>query len=743
MTTKTSAWVPSATAASRMQLEVNWYVPAPTSPSQTTVTVTGTFYIVAGSKAIVDSSAALSWAGSLLGSGSLNVYINVPARGRQHLHAFSKVVTLTDAAQGFSLGAALTGVNPVGASYVASVNSQTVSVPAKVLAKPAKPSPFTRTDLSGLRHRLNFGVGSGGGVTQNFTIRRFSANKNAWQTLRTVPATVNSLIVSYENNDRYQYAIRALNRSQASDWVYLPASSTTPAAASNVTLRRVGAAVRASWKINAKHGVSQTLQNSESSDGGTTWSPWTDIAGHVKFGATTTSRDITTLDELKLQRVRVITYVNSTPSELSATSQPSAAINLIVKPNPPTVLAPNTNQADSRPTWFKWRHNPLDSSDQTAYQVEYTKSGDAPVTLTGTSTNVEQVSATLTTGDYSARIRTKGAHVDWSNWSNVIYFSVLEPPTVTIDSPQPFDTVSTNRAVANISYYDPQGSAMTAWRGELRLGAESLETITGKGAVSKITFKKLLDDSLAYTMIVTVTAGTGVTSDPDEVTFNTFFVRPPKPVLTAAWEDITGSVSLGVVNPAPTGTDPAAVSNRIEYAVDRQDGTPLEWLVLADDVDINTGADHGMVDLGINIHYIAYAIAPLGVETASDEVIVTTEANGSWFNTSDGRVFCFEMVTSLDTEYPHDVILEEYIGDELPTPHFGEKKGVTNLSINGTLVEGYGLSTDWRALFGAPVYYRDYQNSFWAVVSPAGISKQQSMFHMASMNLQIVRVMHD
>lgn len=213
----------------------------------------------------------------------------------------------------------------------------------------------------------------------------------------------------------------------------------------------------------------------------------------------------------------------------------SAATGIIrpaAKPSPPSLLAPSGVVSSAEPVVFRWRHNPTDGSDQTAFELQHRPVGSVEwVTVTGTSTNVQRASDEITTPDlYEWRVRTKGQHATWSPWSDTGAFEVLDPPSVTITSPTDDEAIHSNRARITIEYADATEAAMTRWRAELLdADGELLENLNGRGQVEVIRFRTELDNLTTYRSRVWVTSGTGLESAPAEVMFSTDFLPPATP----------------------------------------------------------------------------------------------------------------------------------------------------------------------------------------------------------------------
>lgn len=568
MTTIYGPWVPNSTTNQRLRLRLDYTVPTP-SAGQTSITVTGQVRDCAR-YSHSDSNNVFAWSGTLLGSGSTSRNLDVPTDGEQVIHTFSVVVPLTDSAQGKSVTFSLRGVDYVGASNTATV-SATVTIPARVILTPNAPTGASVARVSDSRHDLAWtATATADRPIASFEIQKWQLYDGSYDPLASVSGSARAYVDNGNHpNDQLEWRIRAVNSTGVSAWVYFPVVWTTPAAASAVTVARVGADATVGWTINARDAQSQTLQSQNSSDGGITWSTWADVAGHVGFSAAATSRVVSGLDPVKQHRLRVVSTVTD-PATLNAYSPASNPLVLLTAPQPPTLLAPTGTVSAEDDTTLKWRHNAVDTTAQTATEVEHRPAGGTWTleTLTGPDQQLTLPAGEWSVGGVEWRVRTKGEHADWSPWSAVATFQVAQPPAVAITAPTNGSTIPTNTFTATFNYSDPQSSPITGWRGELYRDGQLTETRTGTGAATLIAFNAELDNGIPYTVKVWATSGSGLTSAPDEATVTVEFARPTAPTIEAAWDEPNGTVQLAAENPgsdvfAWTGTPHQSTSTRL------------------------------------------------------------------------------------------------------------------------------------------------------------------------------------
>lgn len=697
MTTVYGAWTPNSSDNQRMRLLLTHTVPTP-AVGATTVTVTGSVKAGAGF-GFTDSNNSLANSGSLLGSGSRSVSINVATGGEDEIYTFSKVVTLTTSAQGHTLAFSLTGVDYVGSSLTASV-STTVSIPAQTAsAAPSAPTGVSVTRVSDARHDLAW---SASGTIADFEVERWRlSNGNtdyypaatpggaarAWSDTTSMP------------NDRAGWRIRARNSAGVSAWVYTSDVYTTPAAATGLSVSRAGSEATVSWTVAALAAASQTIQSRTSADG-VTWTAWADVAGHVGFSAAATSRVITGLVGGTHYQYRVVSTVTA-PTTLVAYSSATGTLIPLAAPLAPTLTSPTGVVATDAATVMTWIHRTSDGTAQTAAEVQWRLVGGSWTTISGiTTTNATTVTAgTWAAGTYEWQARTKGGHADWSPWSALGSFRVAARPAVAITSPSGA-TVAGNRLTAVWTYSDAQSAPMVSWRADLSAAGQWVETKTGTGAALTTTFDTIMADGGTYAVTVWAISGTGLTSSGATWSGTADYIDPATPSLSAIWDEPTGTVQLAATNPLGNGTttdDP--VSARIERSTDGG----VRWVSLAD-LPLNAGLGDDTVALNVEALYRAVSVSALGAEAFSASEPVITATSRLWLQSDIGRVSLLHNLT-MSPDYGHERVTERYLGDELGTAYYGTGRPLS-VAVRGVWLDEE-TTQDRTVVLGRNVLYRD------------------------------------
>lgn len=726
MTTVYGAWVPNSSTNQRMRLAAVANVPSP-SVGDTSVTVTGSCRVGAR-YGFNDSSNTFTRSGTLIPGGSGAVSIDVATDGEDTIFTFSQSVTLTSSAQSKTLSFSLTGVDYVGASNTATV-SMTVTIPAEVTDPPPDPTGFTVTRHADYRHELDW---SATGTITDFQIGRLRLGES-WVYPATPWGTARSWNDYADLTDDYvRWAIRARNASGTSNWVYSDFVHTTPAAASGVTISRSGSDAVVAWTINAAAAESQTLQVSSSSDGGSTWGAWADISGHVGFSAALSTRTVSGLNASEQHKVRVVSTV-TTPTTLTATSAASDPLVLLTAPLAPTPLAPLGVQSTAEAAVFQWDHRPLDTTAQTAAEVEWSDD-DWSTSTTETATTAESLSVasgTWSPGTVQWKARTKGAHADWSDWSSVVSFTVADPPSVTIDTPTDLSTWTSNKLTLGITFTDPGSASMVAWGAELATGGQTIESLTGDAATDTIAFATTVDDATDYTATVWAVSGSGLTSPDATVTVSVDYVDPLPPTLDATWDEPNGTVSLVVGFTAPTGGE--AVTDHVY--IERSDDDGATWVLIADDLPDLAGVGDDRVPLNSTPTYRAVAVSSLGVE-ASTTTTVSTASGRVWLASDAGRIQIRHQLTMQSTPTVERAI-EHYLGDTYPTAHYGDGRPL-RIAVSGAWL-GDEQAQDVQTVLGADCWYRDpVGRAFWASVESLPTSHPNSIIWPVSLTVERV-----
>jgi hypothetical protein len=348
-----------------------------------------------------------------------------------------------------------------------------------------------------------------------------------------------------------------------------------------------------------------------------------------------------------------------------------------------------------------WTPNHPDMSAQSAAQVEVTKAGSATVT------DVEGAATSLgvkldAAGAYRVRVRTKGLHASWGEWSGYADFKAAQPPSAHFTSP------SSDGAVADALPVE------LAWEVSDPTGvSEQWLTVESAGALSKVRVDPAarvhalhnLGNEEEYKVTLELRAGSGLTAKAVRV-FRTEWAGPSAPSLNVEYTDDLRAVVYVTPGVGGIGTERMDV-----YRVQGDDRVLLAERVLTGRPVVDP-----LPPLNADYRYVAVAYARSG---ASTETPVDARLD------SDGReAFSFgpDAGESFALGYGADVSESAKLGGETfdfalgpdtpPLPSFypdGTLTATRAASYEVTDLDLWNrLRSVARSSMGAECWYRDH-----------------------------------
>ena len=135
----------------------------------------------------------------------------------------------------------------------------------------------------------------------------------------------------------------------------------------------------------------------------------------------------------------------------------------VFPPKAPTLKEPASGavlDASGDSVTFKWSHNPTDGSPQTAAQIQHSTNGGSSWTTVNVSGNAQSKSVSMFAANSTVtwRVRTKGEHDDYGEWSETRVFYVKAAPIVRFLEPSNGFTAEQMPLVVRLSYEDTSGS---------------------------------------------------------------------------------------------------------------------------------------------------------------------------------------------------------------------------------------------------------------------------------------------
>ncbi len=341
-------------------------------------------------------------------------------------------------------------------------------------------------------------------------------------------------------NSRYQYGVYAFNDTTSDGAAWTSYVSTTPSAPTNVTAAKTAAGdILVTWTNTARMASYVEVWDRPDGGAGVFLGSLYTFDGANSYTHTGPSNTAT-----HAYFVKHYTY-DQNPRLWSADSATSNTVQLLAAPGKPTQLGPQVmDPADLTP--ITWRHNPTDTTGQTAYELQHRPAGGA-WTSTGKIASTGQAWTTPGTWpagtNYEVQVRTWGQHADPSPWSDVHVVALSGRPSATILTPAA--TLNSSSVAASWAYYDPESTAQSAAEVELLDQAGTvLETVNIDGPGTEAQLQTRVDDQAAHTLRVRVRDGSGLWSVDAVQPFTVAYLPPASPTVAAQWDTSTGAAVL-------------------------------------------------------------------------------------------------------------------------------------------------------------------------------------------------------
>ena len=411
-----------------------------------------------------------------------------------------------------------------GTVYVA--RSVTISPPAQ---HPKQPTGLRVQRSSDTVHVLNWTNTEHYDAVQVF---RSSGDGNYYQIAAPTGNPTTYTDTSTKANERYYYKIQAVRQGLGSG---LTAAAgpvfTTPAAPTEVAAARVGSTIQ----ITAKGQNTWANRYDVQDVSGTV------IATNVALPYTHTNPAATTT-----HKYRVRARLSGTTGTLtSAWSNQSNAVTLVSPPAAPSVGSTPPAKTVAGAVRFTWSHNSTDTSKQERFQLSILDiyGSDDEQIYTGTGSVSEYV-RNLSADEYYWKVRTKGAHSDYSPWSRTQVFQAITRPVVQILEPSGTHWIDPKLTV-NWRYTQPENERQSEYELQLETSdGNVVETLTGNGDLTRAVFNTLLLNNTAYRVRARA-ASSGIWSDWSPYwNLNVRFIPPAIPSAAVAWDDRLGLAEI-------------------------------------------------------------------------------------------------------------------------------------------------------------------------------------------------------
>lgn len=481
--------------------------------------------------------------------------------------------------------------------------------------KPSDPSGVTVTRNSDTKNTIKWTRGSNADITYSSIKVERKQDGGSWSQIASVAGTATSYSDTTTSADHsYQYRVRAYNSTGYSS--YATCSTVlynTPAAPTKVVAARSGEKT-VDLTITNVSKTATGIEVQRSSDKSTVLATLTASGSPVK------SMSDTPDGGTFYYRAR-----NTRGSLVSAWSAWSDPVVTICAPNAPTLTSPASgsviNKANESIT-FKWAHNPIDGSSQTAAQLAYSTDGGATwTTVSATTAQSKAVTNNFAVNDtVTWRVRTKGAHSDYGPWSNTRVLHVYQAPSVAFAQPSDSFVIENTPVAIQLQYDDPSGTLASATL-TVSDGSKNVYTRNmGTATTCSIQASQWLPDSgVPYTLTVSVRSSSTLAATASrDVTVD--FVLP-KPVELSIEPDVeTGYVALVANVPESEGFED--VSSISVYRI--SDG---ERVLLGDNMPEGGGLTDMYAPLNSDYQYEAVSFANSG---AANSVKLDARIDTHW-----------------------------------------------------------------------------------------------------------------
>lgn len=651
--------------------------PSSVSSSTSSVTATWSFYVKTDPTWWVHDNITLTLSGGV--SGTINYKMD-DNRGGSTFLVGTRTQTISTSYTGAvstSVSVRLSGASTGGTPSV----SRSVSIPVRPPGAPSPPTSASAKYVSDKQITVSWtrpsNASSPATLWKSTLIQRQALGSSSWVTVASLTGTGTSWSdTSVSANQEYSYRVAGVNGGGTSSYSTTGKVQTTPAAPANVKAVRKGNDIVVSWTD-----YSPADNGFEIMDGSTTLAtgvrpPWTHTSPSTSATHSYRVRS-TTANGLK-----------------SAWSSPSNTVQLLSPPSAPQELSPATSAVDDKLT-LTWVHNPVDTSDQTAFEISYSTDGGSTWTSTGTVKSSDQSwdATSLASSGATAiqwRVRTCGAYQGtnpWSAWSYVQTTQLSHYPLATIQFPGDA-TITSSSMTVSWSFFQADGHPQIGWTVAVVDPTTNAPVFSrsGTGAATTVDTGPVLDNGADYLVSVRVQESSGLWSQPATQPIHVVYDEPQAPVLDLDPHLDRGYVEIIANARSDDASAPATVSLIIERQID--DGP---WVTLDGAADLSTDMIDWTPTIGGVNRYRATAVSALP-STASTVLEIDSVEAGVADPTvlvsggpSFGMSIRFTAVTQADVTPTRERVLNTFAGRSKPVETSGLRLDRT-VSVSAYLV---------------------------------------------------------
>ena len=608
--------------------------------------------------------------------------------------------------------------------------SASITTAQKPFAVPAAPSAASVARVSDTQHTVSWTRNATAAAPyQDQYIERWDNVTNAYAQVGTISTdyttsgTSSFTDTTTVANREYRYRVRARNSAGYTGYAYTGFIKTTPAAPGTPTAAKDASNnIVVTWSDNSA--IAEQVEVWHAANG--VW----DGAALATLTSPATSYTHTAPSGEVTHKYRLRSKI-ATPALTSAYTADSNTVQLQAPPNAPTGLSPDGVPRDgSQAIVLTWQHNPVDTTPQSAYEVQYRVNGGSWV-LSGQITSTTS-SRTITAGTWTNgttvewQVRTWGAHATASAWSAIATISVTSPPTVVINSPAAGSVVNNASLTVSWGYFDAESSPQSQWEAKLyNASGQLLETKTGTSTDTSTTMATPVANGGSYSIGVRVRDSTGSWSAEDINAFTVTYAPPPTPTPTVSWQEETATVDVIGTVPAPTGSEVAVVSLNFYRSLDGGE----TWTMIATGIEPQSTIVDYIPPLNSTVHYMVEAVSatPSVAQSAAIGIYTNnTRYNRSWLNVGPGfaKGVFLGPNTTMDVISSRAKTLHQFAGRELPV-EFSSINLERAINVKGVLIRNTTdpaiVTPQWDEIedavinYAAPACLRDLRGHRWFV----------------------------
>ncbi|MDN5686463.1 MAG: hypothetical protein L0G94_07230 [Brachybacterium sp.] len=569
----------------------------------------------------------------------------------------------------------------------------TGSLPSLILP-PATPSGDSTQYLSPDRIRYSWtNESTARAPYSRLDVQCWHRSSNKWWSHGSLSESATSYTdSSIPGNNQVRYRVRAVGPGGRSGWQVGGLLGTMPTYPTDVHAVKSGQSIRVGWTDeSAMTNNERTFIIADNPDG----TGWVDVG---TIGGSAQSWTHTDADPAVTHQYKVATRITSQITMTSNYSAHSNVVQLQAPPRQPGRVAPllSITQVIGDAITFEWSHNPVDTTAQSAAEFQYRiDEGAWSTTPVGADQHVTITPDVggLVRAQLDWRVRTKGAHPDWSPWSTVNGPLLSTVPYVAIQDPADGTILDTSRIAASWSYgangEDPH-LAQAEFNVRLLAGGDLLEQQTG-GTAESVPLETRLDNATEYTVEVEARNGDGLWSAVDAATFTTDFPLPQPVLCFPSWDHDTATVAISF---GEQEVDGHTVVDAID--VERRDAGG-DWILIASGIETSTSIVDRTPRIG-TVEYRAISRTVLPTETVGPETTAVWVHDRDPVYVAGGPgmdQLCLARGSSASDDVSVEQALHQFAGQAKPTAFFGDGQEYTT-HFSGRILPHYPYPTSTR-----------------------------------------------